>query len=79
MKKLELFVIPKGYYCYEIREIVRKRDGKPVIKTRVCPYLVQRTRSVYCKYFEKSSKDFQYSLLEDSIKLCNINIGDENE
>jgi hypothetical protein len=34
------FRIPRGFYCYKIKEIVRDPTGQipPVIRTKICPY-----------------------------------------
>lgn len=72
--------IPKGDYCYKIKNIEYPTDkGKlPIIHTKVCPYWrrldgEEGDLSAYCRLI-----DYKSMLLWDQCKECNIKIGDEN-
>jgi len=56
--------IPKGDYCYKIIKI----DGDK-IKTKVCPYW----EDSFCHFL----RVLDYTLLPDQVKICNVNVYDE--
>lgn len=74
MKDINL--IPEGEYCYSIVDILHEEDGMPRIKTRMCPYYEFVNEELSRCNFHNVDSD-EYFLLDDQVKYCNINLGDE--
>ena len=79
-------IIPKGPYCYTVKEIVDNPDKSkpPIIKTNTCPYWSKRKDMLpqedgFCSYLDLGDWDLKGGLLWDQCKECGINFDDEDE
>lgn len=71
--------IPHGLYCYELLRIENDERGRPIAKTKVCPYWdsdpnQESQSNGYCHYLEVG--DWQNAgpfLLWDQVKECGVN------
>jgi len=73
-------VIPKGDYCYKLKEVIYPEDGsKPILKTKRCPYWCWDERFPndevgYCKLLQIGDRDGNSGgLLFDQVKECGVN------
>jgi len=89
MKKKSIKNIPEGLYCYirlggikKSKKLITKNNPEGIYwPTKLCPYFTHRFNhdsgqvDAFCEYL----KEFDFPLLDDQCKICNINWDDENE
>jgi hypothetical protein len=69
--------IPKGHYCYRPINISNKKASFEIL---VCPYWQKTNGGARCNLLNISSEDYESeSLIWDSVKECDINLGTEDD
>jgi hypothetical protein len=68
--------VPRGYYCYTPLGIHYTPEGMPVMRIDICPYWEYLGEgSAFCNLLQEEDP----VLLGDQCKICDINMGDEEE
>lgn len=66
------FQIPEGPYCYESLGVFISEDGRPGIRTKLCPYWKSLSAvgkdTIWCYLLDEGNDP----LLDDQCKICHI-------
>jgi hypothetical protein len=69
--------IPTGDYCYKLQGIARSPAGLPKLQTKICPHLKSASGEIRCALLEGRGETASDILLDDQVKICGINPGND--
>jgi len=71
---MEHLEIPHGMYCYKVLEVLKDEDGRPRLKTKVCPHWQATENGARCNLINEEHHEYcPWHLVWDQVKECGIN------